>query len=217
MANQEDYLDKVWIKVINLDPNGSWIEECISQSSGPFSSSGPALFRILASKPSPQDLGRVYRFVRYHACSLGLRSLERPGLKTGKLRGLHRELHASKASKSKSLLSEVTFIKALWQVIHPEDQGAWIEDLPRSMPGGAFGDVPAALKRLLKKKITARDLGAVAPWHRYDALFDTFRLMEEEGFRKASEIPGLHEILLGLEPSGKEARRGSWPFLRILG
>jgi hypothetical protein len=84
-------------------------------------------------------------------------------------------------------------------------------------PDAPFGDVPPAIKSLLKKKITPADLSEVGRWHRYDAIFELLRLMDEEGFQRASEIPGLHEILLGLEPSGKEARAGSWPFLHNIG
>jgi hypothetical protein len=40
------------------------------------------------------------------------------------------------------------------------------------------------------------------------------RLLEEEGFREAAEIPGIHEILLGLDPSGKEGKPGSWPLFK---
>jgi len=219
MPNQEDYLDRVWIKVINLDPNGAWIQECLEQSAeAGFRDLGPALERIISLKPSREDLGRLYRFVRYQACSAGFRALEKPGLKQGKVRGLHRQLAASKQAKGGKNLPEPGFLGSLWTIIDADDHGAWMKMLGRTMPlDGAFGDVPPALGRLLKKKIKEADLEAVARWHRYDAIYQLLRLMDEEGFQRAAEIPGLHEILLGLEPSGKEARAGSWPFLRKLG
>jgi hypothetical protein len=84
-------------------------------------------------------------------------------------------------------------------------------------PDEAFGDVPPSIQQLLKQQIKASDLDLVARWHRYDAILNLLQMMEEEGFKRITEIPGLHEILLGLEPSGKEARAGSWPFLRKVG
>src|SRR6476660_9191317 len=89
MPNQEDYLDRVWIKVINLDPNGTWVEECLSQSKDvAFEGVGAALQRVTFRKSSFENLGRLFRFVRYGACSAAFRALEGPGLKLGKVRGL---------------------------------------------------------------------------------------------------------------------------------
>jgi hypothetical protein len=219
MPNQEDYLDRVWIKVINLDPNGSWIERCLHQSgNAQFAAAGAALKRTLLHKPSFEDLGRLFRFVRYQATAAGLRALEHPGLKSGKVRGLHRQLELARSFKPARAVSERDFIGSLWKIIAPDADGAWMKSLAQNSDSNeAFGDVPPSVKRLLKKGINAADLEQVAVWHRYDAMFELFRLMEEEGFYKVTEIPGLHEILLGLEPSGKEGRPGSWPFLRSLG
>ena len=219
MPNQEDYLDRVWIKVINLDPDGSWVEKCLEHSRNPpFVEAGAALRRILLCKPLFEDLGRVYRLARYEASAAALRALEHPGLKRGKVRGLHLQLEAAKSVRPRRGVSETDFVGALWKIITPEANGTWIKRLLTNLSSNeAFGDVPASLKRLISKKISATDLEHVALWHRYDAMFELFRLMDEEGFYKVTEIPGLHEILLGLEPSGKEARAGSWPFLRKLG
>jgi len=216
MANQEDYLDRVWIKVINLDPNGNWVEECLSQSQNAvFEAVGAALQRIVLRKPSFEHLGRVFRFVRYRACSAAFRALEGPGLKLGKIRGLHQQLAASRDPKARKTLSEGAYITALWEVIAPANRTATITNLVRDIePDAAFGDVPESVQQLLRQQVKATDIDLVARWHRYDAIFNLLQLMEEEGFKRITEIPGLHEILLGLEPSGKEARAGSWPFLR---
>lgn len=219
MPNQEDYLDRVWIKVINLDPNGSWVEECMNQSSDPvFEGVGKALRNILLRKPSFERLGRVFRFVRYNASSAAFRALEGPGLKLGKVRGLHQQLAASRDPKARKALPERAYITALWKIIIPDDPSASIIKIVKDIPANAaFGDVPPSVQHLLKHKVKADDLDVVARWHRYDAIYNLLHLMEEEGFKQITEIPGLHEILLGLEPSGKEARAGSWPFLRKLG
>jgi hypothetical protein len=216
MPNQEDYLDRVWIKVINPDPNGSWIEKRLDQAPIPqFAEVRPALDRILLRKPSFEDLGRLYRFARYEASSAALQALEHPGLKRGKVRGLHLQLESAKSFKPAKAVSEPDFIGSLWKIIAPEADGTWIKNVAKNLRSNdAFGDVPPSIKQLLDRKISPIDLEQVAVWHRYDAIFELFRLMDEEGFNNVTEIPGLHEILLGLEPSGKEARAGSWPFLR---
>ena len=222
MANQEDCLDKVWIKVINVDPKGSWIEECLEHTGqtaeGPFAQVAPALQRILANKPSRLDLGRVARFERYEAVYKTLDALDHPGLVKGKIKGLHPQLEASAQPGRKTRLSESKFIESIWGIINPSDDGSALQGMLKSMaPDGAFGDVPSALERLLKKSIKRRDLGVAFAWQRYLAAYDTLRLLEEEGFQNASEIPGIHEILLGLDPSGKEGKPGSWPFFKDYG
>src|SRR5262249_22185468 len=123
MPNQEDYLDRVWIKVINLDPNGEWVEECLSQCSEPaFEGVGDALQRIVFRKPSFEQLGLVLRFARYEACSAAFRALEGPGLKLGKVRGLCQQLAASKDPRARKTLSEGPYIAALWEIIVPLDR-----------------------------------------------------------------------------------------------
>ena len=220
MANQEDCLDKVWIKVINVDPKGSWIEQCLEETSaakeGPFTRVAPALQRILAQKPSRLDLGRVVRFERYEAVYQTLDALDHPGLAKGKLKGLHRQLELSaQPGARKARLSEPDFIQSLWGIINLNDDGAALQSLLESIaPDGPFGDVPPALERLLKKSIKRRDLGVAFAWHRYESADNTLRLLEEEGFENVTEIPGIHEILLGLDPSGKEGKPGSWPFFK---
>jgi len=219
MANQEDCLDKVWIKVINVDPKGFWIEECLEQTGqtreGPFAQVAPALRRILAKKPSRLDLGRVTRFERYEAVYKTLDSLDHPGLQKGRIKGLHHQLEASTRPGRKARVAEPKFIESLWGIINPSDDGSALQSMLKSMnPNGAFGDVPPALARLLKKSIKRRDLGMAFAWQRYQAAYDTLRLLEEEGFQDVAEIPGIHEILLGLDPSGKEGRPGSWPFFK---
>jgi hypothetical protein len=219
MPNQEDYLDRVWIKVINLDPNGTWVEECLSQCQSPcFEGVADALQRVILRKPSFERLGRVFRFVRYGACSAAFRGLEGPGLKLGKVCGLHAQLAASLALKARKALPERPYITALWDIIIPMARGTSLVTLVKDIAReDAFGDVPPSVQQLLKQQIKPADLDLVARWHRYDAILRLLELMEEEGFKRTTEIPGLHEILLGLEPSGKEGRAGSWPFLRKVG
>ena len=190
MPNQEDYLDRVWIKVINLDPNGSWIEECMSQTQDvAFEGVGEALKRIVLYKPSFERLGRLFRFVRYGACSAAFRALEGPGLKRGRVGGLCQQLAASKDPKARKKLSERPYMVALWKIITP-DAATSLTNLVKSLsPDAAFGDVPASLHQLVKQKVKAADLDVVARWHRYDAIYNLLHLMEEEGFQKVTARP----------------------------
>jgi hypothetical protein len=219
MANQEDCLDRVWIKVINVDPKGSWIEECLEKTDGtrkgPFAQVAAALRCILAQKPSRLDLGQIARFERYEAVYKTLDALDHPGLAKGKIKGLHRQLEASAQAGRKARLSESEFIHCVRGFINPADDGTSLQSLLQSIaPDAAFGDVPSALGRLLNKSIKLGDLGTMLSWHRYEAAYHSLRLLEEEGFREAAEIPGIHEILLGLDPSGKEGKPGSWPLFK---
>jgi hypothetical protein len=134
MPNQEDYLDRVWIKVINLDPNGSWVEECLIQSrNGAFEGVPEALERMVFRKPSFERLGRVFRLVRYTACSQAFRALEGPGLKLGKVRGLHDQLGASLDRKARKGLAEGAYITALWEIIIPEGRGTSVINLVKDI------------------------------------------------------------------------------------
>src|SRR6476661_5354578 len=115
MANQEDYLDRVWIKVINLDPKGSWVGECMVEcNERAFEGLDPALHRIVGPKESLEHLGRVFRWVRYEACHEAFQALEDPGLRFGKLGGLHRQVVGSKKPAARAKQTEGLFIQALW-------------------------------------------------------------------------------------------------------
>src|SRR3954463_2552151 len=140
MPNQEDYLDRVWIKVINLDPNGSWVDECLDQSrNGVFEGVPDALHRIVLRKPSFERLGRIFRLVRYTACSEAFRAFEGPGLKLGKVRGLHDQLAASLDRKTRRALSEGAYITALWEIIVPTARGTAVTNLVKNIaPQDAF-------------------------------------------------------------------------------
>jgi hypothetical protein len=170
---------------------------------------------ILAQKPSRLDLGQIARFERYEAVYKTLDALDHPGLAKGKIKGLHRQLEASAQAGRKARLSESEFIHCVRGFINPADDGTSLQSLLQSIaPDAAFGDVPSALGRLLNKSIKLGDLGTMLSWHRYEAAYHSLRLLEEEGFREAAEIPGIHEILLGLDPSGKEGKPGSWPLFK---
>jgi WD40 repeat protein len=77
-------------------------------------------------------------------------------------------------------------------------------------PDGPFPDVGAAVERLLDAGAAVEDLCCLARHERYGACFETLYKIEELGV-EGEDLCGLHETILGAEPSGLEARPGSWP------
>jgi len=217
MANDGDYLERLWAEVINLDPDGKWIDTCVKQCrersyAGTFGECAGALDRLRKCGASMEDLGRVCRFVRYETCFGTLYNLGDPGLEKGKVAGLHEKILASNPQTRKGRAFEPEFFDALWEMISPDDDGEWLADLAKKKSGDApFDDTGAAVKLLMKQGATARELGGVAAWHRFDACFHTLRLLQAVGIKTTEEADGLYELLLGADPSGKEGRPGSWP------
>ncbi len=217
-SHQEEYLDSVWAKVINLDPEGRWIERCLEQCAGltrgPLRQVPGALKRLLRCGATHLDLGRIGRFIRYKACFHVLYLLEFPGPRKGRLTGLDKQFQSFQSGRRRGRLPEEEICGALWGMIWAADKGRALGSLARKRGGhGAFDDVGPAVKRLLKQGAGLEDLGRLARWHKYRACLDTLRLLDEAGFRSAGEVAGLHELLLSLEPSGNQARPGSWPLV----
>jgi hypothetical protein len=213
MGSGDDVLEQLWVEVINLDPKGAWIEAAIKQCESPelpdFRAAADALKKLSRDRARREDLSRVGRFVRYEACFGALYSLSDPGLKQNKIAGLHEKLSPA---QRKGKQTEKAFFDSLWENISPDDDGKWLVDLARKKAGDApFDDTGASVKQLKKGGATARELGAIAAWHRYDASFHTLRLLQESGIKTGDEADGLYELLLGSDPSGMEGRPGSWP------
>src|SRR5688572_31995303 len=76
-----DFLEHLWSEVINIDPQGKWIDASIRRCK-PFSryaSCAPALER-LRKIGKLEDIGRISRFIRFETTSAALYSFEDPGL-----------------------------------------------------------------------------------------------------------------------------------------
>jgi hypothetical protein len=210
-----DILDLIWTKVINLDPAGAWLDEALKKFTGapePLQTALPAIKRLLATKASREDLGRLARMERYERCFGLLYEFDDPGLKSGKLTGLREQLLNPSARGRK----EKEFMAALWEGIGEVEVGSatlsdQIPDVPEK--NEPFGDVRPAVGRLFKAGVKPGDLDLISRWQRFDATVELLRLFERVGITEAEEVM-LHESILSAEPSGKEARPGSWPVLK---
>lgn len=206
-----DILDVLWAEAINPDPQGNWLERCRKEHPGvhdPFHISSKACQRLQEQGASPEDLGLFSRLNRYEACFGTLYALDDPGLQTQRLKGLAKLLKPGRTNAK-----EQAFINALWDIIgNPGD-----EVVPEPARPGAqtspepFGDVPIAVRRVLQSGASASDLSAISFWSRFDSIATTLRVIENSNVETFEDVLGLHESLLGADPSGREGRPGSWP------
>ncbi len=216
MSSLEDYLDLLWDKVVNIDPEGKWISRgiatCRPVKKGAYSKCADALERLL-KLAAAEDLGRVSRESRYAACFDILCSIEDPGLNQRMLprvMTLMKEFLTSKVSVPKSL-SE--FWKSRMEVmLDPKDDGKWLLEMTKpNRCKGPFADVGPAVKRLRKAGATVVDLGCLTAWSRYEASIQALNLLNQSSLLEETSLEGLHEMFLISEPSGTEAGPKSWP------
>ena len=214
MANQNDIIDRLWAEVINLDPKGEWLADCLNEKNKKpslFEQSAQALQRLTDSGTDRLDLGRVGRFLRYETCFGVFYALEDPGPKKGQLAGLHNLFEASNPSERRTWKRHEALLQSLWDSVDVHDSGEWLGNLAKKNGNGPFDDTGPAIQRLLAQGATLQDLALVGSWHRYRACVATLKMLEQSGFSDTEETAGFHELLLGADPSGKEGRPGSWP------
>jgi len=211
-----ELLEQLWAQVINLEPEGRWMDQASHPSTAskasPFRDIPSILARLLAAGASREDLGRIGRAQRYEACFGTLYALDDPGpgrRKLSTLAGL-----AEKAASSKGRAAENEFITALRELMDgaetEESIAGRIRDCAQK-PTEPFADIGEALRRLSGRGATAEDFSRLATWHRYEACRQTLELAAATGATSAHDLVGLHESLLSTDPSGLEGRPGSWP------
>ncbi|MFN0018546.1 MAG: WD40 repeat domain-containing protein [Pirellulaceae bacterium] len=216
MPTNDDYLDRLWNEVVNIDPEGKWIERgievCRPLKKGPYSKCAAALERLRALN-AVEDLGRVSRESRFTACFDLLCSIEDPGLSTRKLPQVYKLLNEFLLGKVSPPKSVAEFWKSRMEVmLDPKDDGKWLVELTKpNRSKGEFGDVGPAVKRLRKAGATFGDLGCLTAWSRYEASLQALQLLAESGLLEEESLDGLHEVFLDAEPSGTEAGPKSWP------
>lgn len=112
MPTHEDFLDRLWREVVNIDPEGKWIaraiETCRPVKKGAYARSASALER-LAAIGTAKDLGRISRESRYSACFDLLCSLNDSGLSQRALQTVITLLKQSLVSKVSKLKSVAEF------------------------------------------------------------------------------------------------------------
>jgi hypothetical protein len=103
------------------------------------------------------------------------------------------------------------FLDVLWKrVINFTDDGLdnIIADCKRS-PGSAFGDMGAAIERLLEAGASRRDLRLLFRGIAYEAVFGTLYSLSDPGLDEGEDAGTLFESLLTADPSGMEGAPGS--------
>lgn len=99
------------------------------------------------------------------------------------------------------------FLEKIWHsIINASMAGRWIDPLVKEAeeyPEAPFADAGQALKRLLDRGAAREDLCRVVRWASYEAVFAMLTELEEQD---VEAVEGLHESLLGADPSGHEGR-----------
>ena len=93
MATQDEFLEKVWVEIVNAGMGGAWIDATIARSQStpdaPFADLGPILQEMLDRGVSKDAICRLARHARYEACFDMLYMLEEDPLEEGELAGAH--------------------------------------------------------------------------------------------------------------------------------
>lgn len=114
------------------------------------------------------------------------------------------------------MATQEEFHDRIWQDLNRYMQEQWIDNViaySEQDPNAPFADVGPALKRLLALGASRRDLSLIARHAAYEQAFTVLEQLEDPGIDD-NEFEGLHEGLLGADPSGKEGRPGSAPELK---
>jgi hypothetical protein len=78
-------------------------------------------------------------------------------------------------------------------------------------PDSPFADIGPIVARLLALGASRRDLSLLLRFAAYEEAFSVVSLLEDPGLDE-EQMDGLHENILGADPSGLEGRPGSAPF-----
>jgi len=104
------------------------------------------------------------------------------------------------------------FLKQLWDnVINSSMAGGWIDyviDDAKRDSNAPFADLGPALERLIALGADRRDLSLISRFASYEAVFQLLYMLDDPGVDN-DENKGLHESLLGADPTGLEGRPGS--------
>ena len=105
------------------------------------------------------------------------------------------------------------FLELLWKDVIGSPAGEYaleniIANCKRN-PDGPFGDVGAAIERLLEAGASSRDLRLIFRSIAYEAVFGTLYSLSDPGLDEGEDAGTLYEELLTADPSGMEGRPGS--------
>jgi hypothetical protein len=118
------------------------------------------------------------------------------------------------------------FAKALWNGVISENDAQWIDreiECAKSQPRDPCAQSGPALEEMLAKGVSRQAITDLVRVFQYSVLFDACSLLDgahvvdlpirnwtlhqvDEVGRPVAVIQGLHEVLLGLDPTGREMR-----------
>jgi hypothetical protein len=123
-------------------------------------------------------------------------------------------------------LAIFSFAKALWNGVKPEDDDKWIDqeiEWAKSRPLDPCAQIGPALEEMVAKGVSRKAIVDLVRVFQFDALYHaclildgsrmedvpitdwTLHQVDEEG-RNVAIIQGLHEVLLSMDPTGREMR-----------
>jgi len=110
------------------------------------------------------------------------------------------------------MVTREEYIEHLWmEVINSFGRDQALDNIIancKRFPTSAFGDMGAAIERLLAAGASRRDLRLIFRAIAYETVFATLYSMSDPGLPESDNI-GLHEDLLASDPSGMEGAPGS--------
>lgn len=122
------------------------------------------------------------------------------------------------------------FAKALWEGVIREDDAGWIDqeiEWAKSRPGAPCTQTGPALVEMLAKGVSRQAITDLVRVFQYSVLYHACSLLDgsrmvdlpvsdwtlqqvDKDGKPVATIQGLHEVLLGMDPTGREMRpRGS--------
>ena len=219
MPTDEDFLDRVWEELINIDANGEWLKKAIRDSQlvtcDPMLTCYPALERLSRSGLIEQ-LSRVSRRERYEACFGVLCTLEQWGFPEGGITALSKMIEELVEEPSKPPRHSESIKGFLHVTLSPIDEGEWaVSESKAALDGGPFGDAAWAVRSLVHYNVQPSDLGRLAAWSRLDACRGIVRLLDECEMNSTDRFEGMSDVLLSADPSGTDASPSSWPWSKV--
>lgn len=96
MPTREQFLNHLWQHIIEVSPDGGWIENsianCVRFPKAAFAEVGPILKRLLELGATRQELTSLWRCARYEAVFGTLYALDDPGVDGDDFLMLHESL-----------------------------------------------------------------------------------------------------------------------------
>lgn len=122
-------------------------------------------------------------------------------------------------------LARFLFLREAWKLVVDDKDSTWIRDRIKDDPSEPGGEIGPALERLVAAGATEDDLTAVVRTMQWRVLFGLCLLLDDPGTleREVADvawrlfevdnddqpktiIPGLHESVLEMDPTGREMR-----------